>query len=216
MKITCNVKIEYKDIKEADKILKSIEVDNLDYIRSERKGKFINTDIESNSISSIIHTLDDYLACVSIAEKIIKKKWKQFKYYNNLFLIKLIVYCGIMENNEKNIKKKYEISRHHAWAGSILLAILLAIRIFFETSDINEYNQIILIIGFIIIVYMLISLILTYRYRSSLTFDDKTINVMLSSNNLEERGKNQKHVKNLTKIEKKKAKEKLKKLKKSK
>ena len=78
MKITCNVKIEYKDIKEADKILKSIEVDNLDYIRSERKGKVINTDIKSNSISSIIHTIDDYLACVSIAEKIIKKKWKQF------------------------------------------------------------------------------------------------------------------------------------------
>ena len=78
MKINCKVKIEYKDIEEADKILKSIEVDNLDYIRSERKGKFINTEIESNSISSIIHTLDDYLACVSIAEKIIKKKWKQF------------------------------------------------------------------------------------------------------------------------------------------
>ena len=74
MKINCNVKIEYKDIEEADKILKSIEVDNLDYIKSERKGKFINTEIESNSISSIIHTLDDYLACVSIAEKIIKKK----------------------------------------------------------------------------------------------------------------------------------------------
>ena len=78
MKITCNVKIEYKDVKEADKILKSIEVDNLNYIKSERKGKVINTNIESNSISSIIHTLDDYLACVSIAEKIIKKKWKQF------------------------------------------------------------------------------------------------------------------------------------------
>jgi hypothetical protein len=74
MKITCNIKIEYKDIKEADKILKSIEVDNLNYITSLRKGKIIDTIIESNSISSIIHSLDDYLACISIAEKIIKKK----------------------------------------------------------------------------------------------------------------------------------------------
>jgi len=74
MKITCNVKIEYKDIKEADKILKSIEVDNLNYIVSKRKGKIIDTIIESKSISSIIHSLDDYLACISIAEKIIKKK----------------------------------------------------------------------------------------------------------------------------------------------
>ena len=47
-------------------------------------------------------------------------------------------------------KKKYAISKHHAWAGSILLAIILAIRIFFETSNIDEYNQIILIIGFFI------------------------------------------------------------------
>ena len=28
-------------------------------------------------------------------------------------------------------KKKYAISKHHAWAGSILLTILLAVRIFF-------------------------------------------------------------------------------------
>jgi hypothetical protein len=121
-----------------------------------------------------------------------------------------------MEKNQNNIKKKYEVSRHHAWAGSILLAILLAIRIFFETSNINEYNQIILLFGFIIIVYMLISLILTYRYRSSLYIDDKTINVMLSSKSSDDVKKNEKHDKNLAKIEKKKAKEKLKTLKKSK
>ena len=121
-----------------------------------------------------------------------------------------------MEKNEKNIKKKYEVSRHHAWAGSILLAILLAIRIFFETSNINEYNQIILVIGFFIIVYMLISLILTYRYRSSLYFDDKTINVMLPSKSSDDIKQNEKYDKNLAKIEKKKAKEKLKTIKKSK
>ena len=46
----------------------------LDYIQSKKKGKTIITNIESNSISSLIHTLDDYLACISIAEKIIKKK----------------------------------------------------------------------------------------------------------------------------------------------
>jgi hypothetical protein len=74
MKITCDVKIDYDDGKEANAILKSIEVDNLKYIKSEINGKVLETFIESNSLSSLIHTLDDYLACISIAEKIIKKK----------------------------------------------------------------------------------------------------------------------------------------------
>jgi tRNA threonylcarbamoyladenosine modification (KEOPS) complex Pcc1 subunit len=76
MKINCDVKIDYKNGKEADVILKSIEVDNLEYIKSKIKGNAIEAHIESKSISSLIHTLDDYLACISIAEKIIKKKEK--------------------------------------------------------------------------------------------------------------------------------------------
>ena len=74
MKISCDVNIDYENEKETKAILNSIEVDNLDYIQSKIKGKTLITHIESNSIPSLIHTLDDFLACVSIAEKIIKKK----------------------------------------------------------------------------------------------------------------------------------------------
>jgi tRNA threonylcarbamoyladenosine modification (KEOPS) complex Pcc1 subunit len=74
MKISCKIRINYETEKETNKILNSIEVDNLNYIQSKKKGKTLETDIKANSISSLIHTLDDYLACVSIAEKIIKKK----------------------------------------------------------------------------------------------------------------------------------------------
>jgi purine-cytosine permease-like protein len=115
-----------------------------------------------------------------------------------------------------DIAKKYRISKHHAWAGSILLAILLAIRIFFETSNISEYNQLILVIGFFIIVYMLISLIFTYKYRSGLSLDENSINVSISSNDSKNVKMKEKYDKNFAKIEKKKAKESLKQLKKSK
>jgi hypothetical protein len=121
-----------------------------------------------------------------------------------------------MTNDSSELKKKYAISKHHAWAGSILLAILLAIRIFFETSNINEYNQIILIAGFFIIIYMIISLLFTYKYRSGLSIDEKSINLNISSDNVEKSKINEKLNKNLAKIEKKKTKEKLKELKKSK
>ena len=74
MNIICDVNIEYDDIKKAKTVLKSIEVDNLNFIKSRIKGNQLKTHIECNSISSIIHTLDDYLACVSVAEKVIKKE----------------------------------------------------------------------------------------------------------------------------------------------
>ena len=74
MNITCDVSIKYDDVKEAKTVLKSIEVDNLNFVKSQINGEKLETHIECNSISSLLHTLDDYLACVSVAEKVIKKE----------------------------------------------------------------------------------------------------------------------------------------------
>ena len=74
MNITCDVSIKYDDVKKEKTVLKSIEVDNLNFVKSQINGKKLETHIECNSISSLLHTLDDYLACVSVAEKVIKKE----------------------------------------------------------------------------------------------------------------------------------------------
>jgi hypothetical protein len=73
MKVTCDVVIEYDDVKKTETVLKSIEVDNLGFVKSQINGKQLEAHIESKSISSLLHTLDDYLACVSVAEKIVDK-----------------------------------------------------------------------------------------------------------------------------------------------
>lgn len=73
MKVKCDVVIEYDDPKKVDTVFKSIEVDNLDFIKSKRSGKRLEAHIESKSVSSLLHTLDDYLACVSVAEKVLDK-----------------------------------------------------------------------------------------------------------------------------------------------
>ena len=73
MKVTCDVVIEYDDVKKTETVLKSIEVDNLGFVKSQINGKHLVAHIESKSISSLLHTLDDYLACVSVAEKIVDK-----------------------------------------------------------------------------------------------------------------------------------------------
>jgi len=111
-------------------------------------------------------------------------------------------------------KKKYAISKHHAWAGSILLAILLAIRFFMETSEINVDDRIILFAGAILVGYMLVALIFTYRYHSGLSADVKSVTIHSYTDEVEHKKIESKLEKERLKIEKKKAKTELKKEKK--
>jgi tRNA threonylcarbamoyladenosine modification (KEOPS) complex Pcc1 subunit len=73
MKASCDIVIEFDDAEKVKKILKSIEVDNFDFVKSQAKGKRLEAHIESKSVSSLIHTLDDYLACVSVAKEVVDK-----------------------------------------------------------------------------------------------------------------------------------------------
>ncbi|MFO8077453.1 MAG: hypothetical protein R6U21_02250 [Thermoplasmatota archaeon] len=78
-------------------------------------------------------------------------------------------------------KTKYAMAKHHAWAGSILLAILLAIRVFFETTD-NQINDIIFLgIGILLVLYILFALFFTYRYRTGLSITEEKANNILPS-----------------------------------
>jgi len=73
MKAKCEVFIEYDDAEKAKAVLKSIRVDDFGFVKSELDGRRLEAVIEGKSVSSLLHTLDDYLACVSVAEKILDK-----------------------------------------------------------------------------------------------------------------------------------------------
>jgi hypothetical protein len=91
-------------------------------------------------------------------------------------------------------KHRYDISRHHAWAGGILLSVLLAIRILLYD------HPIIIPIGVALIFYILVALFFTYKYSSGLATEQKTVQeVHIHSENTEIE-------KQKLKIEKKKAK----------
>lgn len=116
--------------------------------------------------------------------------------------------------NLSEYRKKYHVVRHHAWAGSVLLAVLLAVRLFFETSNIDIDDRIILIIGGILIIYTLIAVILTYKYSSGLSAEQEVIRLESSSDDLEKAKIDAKLEKERLKLEKKKAKAEAKKAKK--
>jgi len=73
MKASCNIVIKYDDEKTVQMVHKSIEVDNFDFVSTKITKNQLEVHIESKSIPSLLHTLDDYLACVSVAEKVVDK-----------------------------------------------------------------------------------------------------------------------------------------------
>ncbi|MBU4190527.1 MAG: hypothetical protein KJ886_06035 [Candidatus Thermoplasmatota archaeon] len=72
MKIHCKMLFEYKNKKNAENIAKTVGVDNYIFVKTKTDGNRIMSEIVSKSISSMLHTIDDYLSCVGVAEKMIK------------------------------------------------------------------------------------------------------------------------------------------------
>jgi len=73
MNISCTLTIACGSTKKARHVLHSIKVDDFDFVTSTVKGKNLEAVIKSKSVSSLLHTLDDYLACVSVADSIVNK-----------------------------------------------------------------------------------------------------------------------------------------------
>ncbi len=72
-KVTCTLRLEFPSHEEAEKIHRSVELDNLGYLRSRVDGMVIVAEIAAPSLNSLLHTLDDFLACTSVAEKVVSK-----------------------------------------------------------------------------------------------------------------------------------------------
>ena len=73
MNTSCKIEIEFDDEKKVKTVLESIEVDDFEFVKSKINGKKLEATIKSDSVSSLLHTLDDYLACVSVAAKVVDK-----------------------------------------------------------------------------------------------------------------------------------------------
>jgi hypothetical protein len=52
--------------------MRAIELDNDKFANAERKGRIVVIRSSSESIPSMLHTLEDLLACVRVAEETVK------------------------------------------------------------------------------------------------------------------------------------------------
>ena len=70
MAIHCKLRLSYSSLDIADKIKRSMDVDNQNYIETQISDNQIIAQIEAKSCMSLLHTLEDYLACLSTAENL--------------------------------------------------------------------------------------------------------------------------------------------------
>jgi len=67
---TCELIFEFGSEEEARLVARSVSIDNPDFISLEVVGKTLKSRIEAPSLTSMINSLDDYLACLALAEKL--------------------------------------------------------------------------------------------------------------------------------------------------
>jgi hypothetical protein len=73
MKAVCTITLEFENAEKAKKVLRSTQADDQGFVAATLKGKTLEAVIESKSVSSLLHTLDDYLACVSVADELVQE-----------------------------------------------------------------------------------------------------------------------------------------------
>jgi len=73
-KVLCRLSLEFSSPDEAQRVNRSVELDNEGYLETIVVGNGITAEIQASSLNSLLHTLDDFLACISVAEKVGPKK----------------------------------------------------------------------------------------------------------------------------------------------
>ena len=69
-------------------------------------------------------------------------------------------------------KRKYQSFRHHAWAGLGFITVFMTLLVIFP-----DFSQILTPIIFILIIYVFVALIFTYRYRTALSAEEKIVQI---------------------------------------
>lgn len=76
MKVKSKIELEFKTPEDAEIIYKTLEVDNENFLDSKIEENIIIYEINNESLTTTLSTIDDLIACEILSEKITKiKKW---------------------------------------------------------------------------------------------------------------------------------------------
>jgi len=77
MHITAELTLKYINENIAKDIQQSLRIDDDSFITSKVEDNIVYAAIRSKSLSSFLHTIDDYLSCLAVAEHIMEEKKKK-------------------------------------------------------------------------------------------------------------------------------------------
>ncbi len=73
MKVKAKIQLNFKNNKQAKLTYDTLEVDNKNFLDSNLKNNTITYEINNNSLTTTLATIDDLIACEILSEKIITK-----------------------------------------------------------------------------------------------------------------------------------------------
>jgi hypothetical protein len=69
MKSRATLTLTFRDAATAKAVAASVTLEDDGYIRTRRRGAAITATCSADEPMSLLHTLDDYLACITVAER---------------------------------------------------------------------------------------------------------------------------------------------------
>ena len=70
VRCTARLFLEFESEDEAERVARALEPDNLGFIETRRSGSRLEAAAQAATIPALLHTLDDYLACLAVAENL--------------------------------------------------------------------------------------------------------------------------------------------------
>lgn len=67
--ISARISLEFPSARLAEIVANAVALENLSYIEMKREGQRVTAEASAPSPMSLLHTLEDFLTCVSVAEK---------------------------------------------------------------------------------------------------------------------------------------------------
>jgi len=72
MKSFVRLALSFEDAATAQAVAAAVSLDDEGYIKTTRRGRTLIAEASADGPMALLHTLDDYLACVSVAERTLK------------------------------------------------------------------------------------------------------------------------------------------------
>jgi len=72
MQVQCVIDLEYKSEDEAEKVARSISLDNGQYAQAKVRGNRLILTASATSAPSMLHTLEDLMSCLKVADEMVK------------------------------------------------------------------------------------------------------------------------------------------------